>query len=304
MESSYDFWRMIVQFKVHSVVMLTSYREGEKDKCHEYFPTNDSETIQFSDIKITCLKEQDFPTHKRRVFCIEKVCLFNLSSRLFYFIKNLPFQDKMCHSVVHYHFLKWPDHSCPNDPNDLIQFTRTVSSERKNLMHPMLVHCSAGVGRTGTFIALDIALQQIRAQKKINVLDIVKDLRRQRMKMVQSFSQYLLIYQCIVIILKQYEASNAEPVWKKFTRKTNLSRNVAKEGAGPSMAHFGTHNFGMLRVNSLKRANEHIPSTAAAADLLGAHPPESPFSDEMDLVTLGRTTEKCEFKCYEPERIT
>lgn len=89
MESSYDFWRMIVQFKVHSVVMLTSYREGEKDKCHEYFPINDSETIQFSDIKITCLKEQEFPTHKKRVFCIEKVCSICLAVPFIYCKINL-----------------------------------------------------------------------------------------------------------------------------------------------------------------------------------------------------------------------
>lgn len=73
MDSSYDFWRMIVQFKVSSVVMLTSYREGDKEKCHEYFPSNASETLQFSEITIKCQKEIDFETHKKRIFTIEKV---------------------------------------------------------------------------------------------------------------------------------------------------------------------------------------------------------------------------------------
>lgn len=177
----------------------------------------------------------------------------------------------MSHTVYHYHFLKWPDHSCPNDPNDLIEFTRTVSAERKNPGNPMIVHCSAGVGRTGTFIALDIALQQIRAEKKVNVLDIVKDLRRQRMKMVQSFSQYLLIYQCIVIVLKEHEASQSEPIWRKFNRKTNPRSNSAsgKEHlcGSFSMVSFGTHNFGMLRLSSVKRPNE---TAATAADFLGS----------------------------------
>lgn len=73
MESSYEFWKMICQFKVSSIVMLTSYREGDKDKCHEYFPINYSETLQFSDIKIKCRKELDFSTHRMRIFKIEKV---------------------------------------------------------------------------------------------------------------------------------------------------------------------------------------------------------------------------------------
>lgn len=73
MDSSHDFWRMIIQFKVSSIVMLTSYREGDKDKCHEYFPAKVSETLQFSDITIKCQRETDFPTHKKRIFVIEKV---------------------------------------------------------------------------------------------------------------------------------------------------------------------------------------------------------------------------------------
>lgn len=272
--------------------MLTSYREGEKDKCHEYFPTNDSETLQFSDITIKCQKELDFPTHKKRVFSIER--------------------HNIIQTVHHYHFLKWPDHSCPNDPHDLIEFTKTVATERKHPAHPMIVHCSAGVGRTGTFIALDIALQQVRSEKKINVLEIVKDLRRQRMKMVQSFSQYLLIYQCIVIILKQHEATRSEPVWKRLSRKTNLS-----SAAGPSkVVNFGTHNFGMLQGKPLKEPSTSYRKDAApanpaiAAELLGHAATSSSNAEllennDLSLETIQRTAtgqENYEFvACFEPE---
>lgn len=272
--------------------MLTSYREGDKDKCHEYFPTNDSETLQFSDITIKCQKELDFPTHKKRVFTIER--------------------NHITQTVHHYHFLKWPDHSCPNDPHDLIEFTKAVATERKHPAHPMIVHCSAGVGRTGTFIALDIALQQVRSEKKINVLEIVKDLRRQRMKMVQSFSQYLLIYQCIVIILKQHEVSQSEPMWKRLSRKTNLSSNGA---AGPSKVLNLGHNFGMLQVKPLKEPStsyrkEAAPaSPAIAVELLG-HPATSCSSNadllennDLSLETIQRTgQDNYEFvACFEPE---
>lgn len=183
-------------------------------------------------------------------------------------------QNRRTHIVRHYHFLKWPDHSIC-DPNDLIDFTRRVASERKQA-EPLLVHCSAGVGRTGTFLALDIALQQIRAEEKVNVSEIVQDLRRQRMKMVQSFSQYLLIYQCIVIILKQQQEAN-EPMWKRLSKKTDRALGRRQQvciggGGGTALAH----NFGMLPLKESRVAQDDIelPSCAAAAV------PVEPRSDE------------------------
>lgn len=73
LDSSYDFWLMIVQYRVSSIVMLTSYREGEKEKCFEYFPACEAETLQFSDISIKCHREKDFPTYKLRVLHVEMV---------------------------------------------------------------------------------------------------------------------------------------------------------------------------------------------------------------------------------------
>lgn len=102
----------------------------------------------------------------------------------------------------------------------------------------------------------------MRAEKKINVLDIVKELRRQRMKMVQSFSQYLLIYQCIVIILKEFEAAHSGPIWKRISKKKATVKKTV---------NFGTHNFGMLRINSSKELNLSSTkgSDVPAAELLG-----------------------------------
>lgn len=163
----------------------------------------------------------------------------------------------------------------------------------------MIVHCSAGVGRTGTFIALDIALQQVRSEKKINVLEIVKDLRRQRMKMVQSFSQYLLIYQCIVIILKQQEAAHSEPMWKRLSRKANLGSSSA-----PRMVNFGTHNFGVLQLKTRKsQDNCPIACPAVAAELLGTATSskiDRPEKD-LDMKTVGALDSHEYPSCFEPE---
>lgn len=125
----------------------------------------------------------------------------------------------------------------------------------------MVVHCSAGVGRTGTYLAIDIARQQLRSEKTINVCAIVKELRRQRMKMVNSFSQYLLIYQCIAILLDQYKSAT-EPMWKKLTRKSmfRTGKDQLIGESGPSMVQFKTHNFGMLPLSSIdKRGARALP---------------------------------------------
>lgn len=210
----------------------------------------------------------------------------------------------MSYTVNHYHFLKWPDYSCPSDPNDLIDFTRIVTAERKHPANPMIVHCSAGVGRTGTFIALDIALQQMRAEKKINVLEIVKDLRRQRMKMVQSFSQYLLLYQCIVIILKQNEAS--EPVWKRLSKKTNL-RSGPCGATKKTKTSFGIHNFGMLPTTSLRECSssgETSKSSTAimASDLQGTISSSDLLENNSNSLNMKSLAAASEFAvCFEPE---
>lgn len=273
MNSSIDFWRMILQYKVSTIVMLTSYREGPKDKCHEYFPSTGSEILQFDDINVKCKELLDFPTHKKRIFSVEKVrTIFTSLCRLRHLI--CIFQKKILQTVYHYHFVKWPDHSCPYDPKELIEFTRTVRSERKHPSHPLVVHCSAGVGRTGTFLALDIAMQQMRSKKKVNVSNIVKDLRRQRMKMVQSYSQYLLIYQCINLIMTEMQATSQQPIWKRFSGKPNLnSENENKKLS--QLGLVGTHNFGMLQLDlktrRISNQAEDVPPPdfTSAADLLG-----------------------------------
>uniref|UniRef100_A0A182PEP1 protein-tyrosine-phosphatase n=1 Tax=Anopheles epiroticus TaxID=199890 RepID=A0A182PEP1_9DIPT len=136
-ETCYDFWRMVLQYEIESIVMLTQPIDHDKNKCCQYFPRFDQYT-DFGDIRV----------------------------------------------------------NCPASTADLVKFSKIVRAERKSYAIPLVVHCSAGVGRTGTFIALDIILQRMQQEKKINVYDTVKRLRRQRVKMVQTLDQYTFLYQC------------------------------------------------------------------------------------------------------------
>ncbi|KAG5674932.1 hypothetical protein PVAND_004876 [Polypedilum vanderplanki] len=171
--TSFDFWRMVLQHKCESIVMLTSLVENNKVKCHEYFPKLNGH-VKFDNIQIKCVEEQKHPNYVRRILEVEK--------------------NDVKMSVKHYFFSKWPDHSSPNNPNDLIDFIKIVRSERERPDNTFIVHCSAGVGRTGTFIALDIMMQRIKKEAKINIFDLVKQLRFQRMKMVQTIDQYTFLY--------------------------------------------------------------------------------------------------------------
>lgn len=113
--------------------------------------------------------------------------------------------------VVHFYFKKWPDHGCPNDPMHLITFVRKVKAEKIPSYSPIVVHCSAGVGRTGTFIGLDIIMQRLKNESKINIYETVKKLRFQRMKMVQSLAQYTFLYTCTYELVKHKNSQRPNP---------------------------------------------------------------------------------------------
>ena len=89
--------------------------------------------------------------------------------------------------VIQFHYTAWPDHGVPENVMSLISFIRYVRKMfPTSLDHPLLVHCSAGVGRSGTFITLDMMMQQMKAEGTLNVHQCVRNLRTQRMKMVQT----------------------------------------------------------------------------------------------------------------------
>ena len=89
--------------------------------------------------------------------------------------------------MTQYHFTSWPDHGVPKFATSLISFIRRVQKgHNKDLGKPLMVHCSAGVGRTGTFITLDAMLERIKADKTVNVYEFVRNMRQRRVLMVQT----------------------------------------------------------------------------------------------------------------------
>ena len=91
--------------------------------------------------------------------------------------------------VTQFHYTAWPDHGVPDNVMSIISFIRHIRKRFPTSMdqpHPVLVHCSAGIGRSGTFITLDMMMQQMKDKSTLSVCQCVRNLRTQRMKMVQT----------------------------------------------------------------------------------------------------------------------
>nr|ACN64933.1 protein tyrosine phosphatase [Danio rerio] len=181
-----DFWRMVWEQNVHSLVMVTQCVERGMVKCDHYWPTN-SEPLCYGDIVVQLLSEKVFPEWTIRDFKI------SCESQLRY--------PRM---VRQFHYTIWPDHGVPDTTQSLIQFVRTVRDfiNRTNSPGISVVHCSAGVGRTGTFIVLDRALQQLDRNCTVDIYGCVFDLRLHRSYMVQTECQYAYIHQCVRDVLR------------------------------------------------------------------------------------------------------
>ncbi|XP_078328383.1 uncharacterized protein LOC111113170 [Crassostrea virginica] len=170
-----DFWAMIWQENVTQIVMLTNLQEGVRVKCKKYWPNYEQETC-FGNLSIKNVDEKEYAFYIKRTFSV--------SSR----------KENKSRVVTQYHYTTWPDHGIP-DPLSLVVFHRHVMRTRTNQNEaPVVVHCSAGIGRTGTYIALDALYKSGKATGKVNVAEYVKVMRSNRMDMVQTYEQYKVIF--------------------------------------------------------------------------------------------------------------
>ncbi|KPP73783.1 hypothetical protein Z043_107109, partial [Scleropages formosus] len=188
-----DFWKMVWEQNVHNIVMVTQCLEKGRVKCDHYWPF-DQDPLYYGDLIVQMVSESVLSEWTIREF---KMC-----SLLGFF----PQEDQMnCSRLVrHFHYTVWPDHGVPETTQSLIQFVRTVRDyvNRTAASGATVVHCSAGVGRTGTFIALDRVLQQLDSKDTLDIYSNVFDLRLHRSHMVQTECQYVYLYQCVRDVLR------------------------------------------------------------------------------------------------------
>nr|XP_020745233.1 receptor-type tyrosine-protein phosphatase H [Odocoileus virginianus texanus] len=188
-----DFWRLVWEQQSHTLVMLTNCVESGRVKCEHYWPL-DAQPCTHGPLQVTLMGEEvtENWTVRNLTLCHE--------------------QQKTTLPVRQFHYVTWPDHGVPHSPDPLLAFWRILRQWLDQTVGggPPIVHCSAGVGRTGTLIALDVLLRQLESEGLVGPFGYVKKMRESRPLMVQTEAQYVFLHQCILRFLQQSAAAQAQ----------------------------------------------------------------------------------------------
>ncbi|XP_052063941.1 receptor-type tyrosine-protein phosphatase S-like [Mytilus californianus] len=170
---------MVWQEKVCKIVMVTKLEEERRKKCEQYWPKTVNKATMVDNYRLT-MTEEIYHT----IYVYRLIILHNKTNQ----------QERKVH---HFHFTQWPDHGVP-DSIKLVNFYRKVKSKKCDKNGPMVVHCSAGVGRTGTFIAIDALYEHGKKVVYVDIMEYVQMMRKDRMNMIQTHGQYSIVFEALL----------------------------------------------------------------------------------------------------------
>ncbi|XP_056265323.1 protein tyrosine phosphatase receptor type Db isoform X18 [Pseudoliparis swirei] len=173
-----EFWRMVWEQHTANIIMMTKLEEKSRVKCDQYWPTRGTETYGL--IQVTLLDTVELATYSVRTFALYKS------------------GSNEKREVRHFQFTAWPDHGVPEHPTPFLAFLRRVKACNPPDAGPMVIHCSAGVGRTGCFIVIDAMTERLKHEKALDIYGHVTLMRSQRNYMVQTEDQYIFIHDALL----------------------------------------------------------------------------------------------------------
>ncbi|XP_063234398.1 tyrosine-protein phosphatase non-receptor type 11-like isoform X7 [Bacillus rossius redtenbacheri] len=242
-----DFWDMVWQENTRVIVMTTKEIERGKNKCTRYWP-EEGQSKEYGKTSVRNLSEASTSDYTLREFIVVR--------------EGCEEERK----VYHYHFQAWPDHGVPSDPGCVLNFLHDVNARQESIpgAGPVLVHCSAGIGRTGTFIVVDMILDQIKRQGldcEIDIQRTTQMVRSQRSGMVQTEAQYKFVYLAVQHYIETVsQRLQAEQKSLQLGREyTNIRYSSEVTGsAGPDPARGLTL--------TLSRSTTSLPTTPSSAN--------------------------------------
>ncbi|TRY72800.1 hypothetical protein DNTS_009504 [Danionella cerebrum] len=253
-----DFWRMIWQQKVKVIIMACREVELGKKKCEVYWAST-TEASHFGPFSISTFEES------------------RPNAEVIIRTLGVKYCDKT-RQVFHFQYTAWPDHGIPNTPDGILGMLELARQKQANQTDPIVIHCSAGCGRTGVICAVDCVndlLLYKEIKEDFNVLDLVLKLRRQRPSAVQTKEQYGFIFHAVAqMFQKVLEIKNTKPTSSSLYMNANSLKTSLKHGS------LNSGDWPVCMRNPPLKSSHSLPQASmngmyAAVNKPKLHPPTS-----------------------------
>jgi len=263
-----DFWQMVWQEESRLIVMTTKEVERGKTKCARYWPDTVDTSEEYGPFSLRNTGEESSKDYTLRQFTLSRLGEAGETEQ---------------RNIFHFHFLGWPDHGTPEDPGSVLNFLHDVNSKQESFdsAGPIIVHCSAGIGRTGTFIVIDMIIDQIRTlglDCEIDIQRTIQMVRSQRSGLVQTEAQYKFVYLAVqhhIDTLNQRLAAEqkSQLVGREYTN-IKYSAEQAGLGGDPMRTPLSMSSLSLAHFQTSSKPSLANSRTVSSSSLTLPRPPD------------------------------